>query len=93
MTYRSTIPDARVEFEFKVNREFVWVEASVWGDEEGIYKTRIDGVYLDGVDVSGILSDDVLSDIDDAIEPAALADAGDRRATGSDTIPGPYPTL
>jgi hypothetical protein len=93
MTYTSIIPDARVEFEFKVNRDFVWVEASAWGDSEGIYKTRIDSVTLEGVEVSGILSDDVLSDIEDAIEPHVLAEAGEARATGSDTIPGPYPTF
>lgn len=90
---RHTPPDIKIEFEYQVRRAHVYVEASAWADEDGIYKTQINDVFLDGTSVLELLTDDDLSDIDDAIEPAINADAGDRRATGSDTIPGPYPTL
>ena len=85
--------DITIEFEFQIRRAHLWVEASAWGDEEGIYKTQINDVMLDGTSVLELLTDDDLSDIDDAIEPAIHAESGDRRATGSDTIPGPFPTL
>ena len=89
----SRYPDAVVEFEFQIRNDFVWVIGHAWGDQEGIYKTCVADVTLEGVSVIGLLTEDDLSDIDDAIEPAVHADAGDRKATGSDTIPGPYPTL
>lgn len=90
---RYTPPTIRIEFEHQVRKEFVFVQASAWHDEEGIYKTELNDVLLDDVSVVGLLTDDDLSEIIDAIEPAIHADAGDRNATGSDTIPGPYPTL
>jgi hypothetical protein len=86
-------PDIKIEFEYQVRRAHVYVEASAWADEDGIYKTQINDVFFDGTSVLELLTDDDLSDIDDAIEPAINADAGERRATGSDTIPGPHPTL
>lgn len=49
------------------------VDASAWGDEDGIYKVAIDAVWLDGVNVIGIIHDDDFSDIELAIEPALLA--------------------
>lgn len=91
--YRHNPPTIKIEFEHQVRKEFVVVQASAWHDEEGIYKIELNDVLLDEVSVVGLLSDDVLDDINDAIEPAIHADAGDRRVTGSDTIPGPYPTL
>jgi hypothetical protein len=91
--YRHNPPTIKIEFENQVRKEFVVVLASAWHDDDGIYKTELNDVMLDGISVVGLLTDDDLSDIIDAIEPAIHADAGDRRATGSDTIPGPYPTL
>jgi hypothetical protein len=91
--YRHNPPTIRIEFEHQVRKEFVFVQASAWHDEEGIYKTELNDVLLDGISVLGLLTDDDLSDIIDAIEPAIHADAGDARATGSNTIPGPHPTL
>jgi hypothetical protein len=91
--YRHNPPTIRIEFEHQVRREHVYVEASAWHDDDGIYKTELNDVLLDGISVIGLLTDDDLSDIIDAIEPAIHADAGDARATGSNTIPGPYPTL
>ena len=90
---RYTPPTIRIEFEHQVRNEFVNVEASAWHDEEGIYKTELNDVTLDGVSVVGLLTEADLGDITDAIEPAIDADAGDARATGSNTIPGPFPTL
>ena len=91
--YKHNPPTIKIEFEHQVRREHVYVEASAWHDEEGIYKTALNDVLLDGISVLGLLTDDDLSDITDAIEPAIHADANDRRVTGSDTIPGPFPTL
>lgn len=90
---RYTTPDIRIEFEHQIRKAHLWVQASAWADEDGIYKTELNDVMLDGTSVTELLTDDDLSDITDAIEPAILADANDRRVTGSDTIPGPYPTL
>lgn len=90
---RYTTPDIRIEFEHQIRKAYLWVQASAWADEEGIYKTELNDVMLDGTSVTELLTDDDLSDITDAIEPAIHADANDRRVTGSDTIPGPYPTL
>jgi hypothetical protein len=91
--YRHNPPTIKIEFEHKIRNAHVWVEASAWHDDDGIYKTQLNNVFFDGTSVLELLTDDDLSDIDDAIEPAIHADAGDRKATGSDTIPGPYPTL
>ena len=91
--YRHNPPTIKIEFEHKIRNAHVWVEASAWHDDDGIYKTQLNDVFFDGTSVLELLTDDDLSDIDDAIEPAIHADAGDRKATGSDTIPGPYPTL
>jgi hypothetical protein len=88
-----TPPDITIEFEHLIRRAHLWVTASAWADEEGIYKTQLNDAMLDGISVLELLTDEDLSDLDDAIEPAILADAGDQRATGSDTIPSPFPTL
>lgn len=90
---RYTPPTDRVSFEHKVRKAWVFVEAEIWHDEEGIYKVAIANVWLDDADVFDLLTPEDISEIEDAIEPAALAEAGDRRATGSDTIPSPYPSL
>jgi hypothetical protein len=86
-------PDIRIDFEHSIRRAHLWVEASAWADDDGIYKTQLNDVFLDGISVIALLTDDDLSEIDDAIEPAIHAGADDRKATGSDTIPSPYPTF
>lgn len=91
--FRHNPPTIKIEFEHQVRNAWVHVEASAWHDYEGIYKTQLNDVSLDGTSVLGLLSDDDLSDIDDAIEPAIHADAGERKATGSDTIQSPYPSI
>ncbi len=90
---RYTTPDIKIEFEHQIRRAHLWVQASAWADEEGIYKTELNEVTLDGTSVLELLTEDDLSELTDAIEPAIHAEAGDRKATGSDTIPGPFPTL
>ncbi len=71
-------PDSKIEFEHQIRRAYLWVEASAWADENGIYKTELNDVMLDGTSVLELLTDDDLSDIIDAIEPAIHADASDR---------------
>jgi hypothetical protein len=89
--YKHNPPTITIEFEHQVRNAHVWVQASAWSDDEGIYKTELNDVFLDEVSVLALLTDDDLSDLIDAIEPAIHADASDSAATGS--IPGPYPTL
>jgi hypothetical protein len=88
---RYIAPDIKIEFEHQIRRAYLWVQASAWSDEEGIYKTELNDVMLDGISVLALLTEDDLSDLIDAIEPAIHAEASDSAATGS--IPGPYPTL
>ena len=88
--YKHNPPTITIEFEHQIRNAHVWVEASAWHDEEGIYKVQLNDVSLDGTSVLELLTENDLSDLDDAIEPAILADAGDRKATGSDTISHPY---
>lgn len=89
--YKHNPPTIKIEFEHQIRNAHVWVEASAWHDEEGIYKVQLNDVFLDGTSVLELLTENDLSALDDAIEPAILADAGERKATGSDTIPHPYP--
>ena len=84
-------PDIQVEFDHRIRDEWVYVKASAWYDYEGIYKTRIDGVFLDDANVTGLLTDFDLADIDQAIEPAVRADIAQNAIDAG--IPGPFPTL
>lgn len=88
--YRHNPPTITIEFEHLIRRAHLWVTASAWHDHEGIYKTQLNDAMLDGTSVLELLTDDDLAELDDAIEPAIHADAGERRATGSDTLPHPY---
>ena len=87
--YRHNPPTITIEFEHLIRRAHLWVTASAWHDEEGIYKTQLNDAMLDGTSVLELLTDDDLAELDDAIEPAIHADAGERKATGSDTRPYP----
>lgn len=94
MTYKTEQwPDDKISFEHKVRHEWLMIDASIWFDDDGIYKTRVDKVWLDDTNVIGLMTEDDLSDIDDAIIPATQAISADNRATGANTIPGPFPTL
>lgn len=84
-------PTIRVEFEHKVRKTYVFVQAEAWHDHEGIYKVGIANVWLDGAEVFDLLTDADIADIESAIEPAIISEASDNRAMGD--IPGPFPTL
>lgn len=78
--YKHNPPTIKIEFEHQIRNARVFVEASAWHDYEGIYKTQLNDVWLDGASVLGLLTEHDLSDLDDAIEPAIHADAEDRAA-------------
>ena len=78
---RYTPADIKIEFEHQIRRAHLWVEASAWSVEEGIYKTQLNDVFLDGTSVLDLLTEDDLSDLCDAIEPAIHADASDSKAS------------
>jgi hypothetical protein len=63
-------PTDLIQFDHRIRDEWVVAEGALWIDEEGIYKTRVTGVFLDGVNVTGLLTDYDLSEIDSAIEDA-----------------------
>ena len=88
--YKHNPPTIKIEFEHQIRNAYLWVEGSAWHDYEGIYKVQLNDVLLDEVSVLGLLTEEDLSELQDAIEPAIHADAGERKATGSDTIPHPY---
>lgn len=69
------------EFDHRIRDEWLRVEAEAWQDETGIYKTAVKGVYLDGVNVTGLLTSYDLAEIDMEIAPAVLADLDDDRVT------------
>lgn len=75
--YRHNPPTIKIEFEHQIRNARVFVEASAWHDYEGIYKTQLNDVWLDGASVLGLLTENDLSDLDDAIEPAIHADDAD----------------
>jgi hypothetical protein len=78
---RYTPADIKIEFEHQIRRAHLWVEASAWSDEEGIYKTQLNDVSLDGTSVLELLTEEDLSELQDAIEPAIHADASDSKAS------------
>ena len=75
--YRHNPPTIKIDFEHQIRSALLWVEASAWHDYEGIYKTQLNDVFLDGTSVLGLLTENDLSDLDDAIEPAIKAQQED----------------
>jgi hypothetical protein len=71
--YRYIPPTIKLEFEHQIRRAYLCVEASAWHDEDGIHKTELNDVFLDGVSVIALLTEDDLSEIDDAIVHAIYA--------------------
>ena len=71
--YRYTPPTIKLEFEHQIRRAYLCVEASAWHDEDGIHKTELNDVFLDGVSVIALLTEDDLEELVDAIEPAIHA--------------------
>jgi hypothetical protein len=68
-------PTHTTSFEAKIRTEWVFVEAAAWADQDGIYRQEITGVYLDGVNVTGLLTDADLGMLDSIIDGALQADA------------------
>jgi hypothetical protein len=66
------------EFEAKIRDEWVWCKAEAFSDENGIYKTKLLGVYIEEVNVTGLLTDYDIACLDSMIEPALIGDAQDR---------------
>jgi hypothetical protein len=79
--YRHNPPTIKIEFEHQIRNAHVWVEGSAWHDYEGIYKVQLNDVSLDGTSVLELLTEEDLSELQDAIEPAIHADASDRKAS------------
>lgn len=84
MRYKTT-------FDHKIRSEWLHVEASGWSDGEGLYRVRVDGAFLDDVNVLGLLTEEDILELESAIPGAFFADAADHRVTGG--IPGHLPTL
>ena len=70
-------PTIVTSFDHRIRDEWVCVECSGWHDQDGIYRSRLDGVYLEGVNVSGLLTDFDIGEILAAIDPALEAQAND----------------
>ena len=43
--YRHNPPTIKIEFEHQIRKAYLWVEASAWHDDEGIYKTELNDVF------------------------------------------------
>lgn len=71
--YRYIQPNIKLSFEHQIRRAYLCVEASAWSDEDGVHKTELNDVFLDGISVIALLTEDDLSEIDDAIVPAIYA--------------------
>ena len=69
--------DYTTSFEYQIRDAHLFVEASAWADHEGIYRTHIDSVTLDGVDVMGLLTDYDYTEINSYIETAIQNDYED----------------
>ena len=87
----SITPDIRVSFDAKLRTAHVLVDALGWSDYEGIYKTALSAVWFDGVDVTELLSDADLAELEGMIEDAIRADIAQNAIDAG--IPGPFPTL
>ena len=72
-----TTPTHSTTFDAKIRDAWVYVEASAWADHEGIYKTAINGVFIDGVDVMGLLNNADICELDGMVECAIAQDQFD----------------
>ena len=61
-----------VTFDAKIRDEWVSVDAVAFGDDTGIYRTGIVAVWLDGVNVLGLLTDADIGDLDSMIPNAVI---------------------
>jgi hypothetical protein len=60
-------PTHTTTFEAKIRREWLLVTGEAWGDETGIYRTKIKSAYLDDVNVIGLLTAGDLGELEDKI--------------------------
>lgn len=75
--------DQKIEttFEAQIRDAWVYVEAYGMADHSGIWRTGITGVWMEGVDVSGLLTDEDWRELDAMIEPAIANDASEEQLT------------
>lgn len=66
------------EFETTIRGVPVYIEAYALGDESGIYRTGFTA-YVDGADVTGLLTDDDIAQVESETMQALENDASDVR--------------
>lgn len=59
-------------FEAKIRNEWLVIDGEAWADHEGIYRTSIAAVWMEDVNVIGLLTEDDLSELENMI-PDAIA--------------------
>ena len=67
------------QFDARIRDEWVVVEAYALADHEGVFQTGITGVYLEGVNVMGLLTNYDVAELDAMIPDALENDASDAR--------------
>lgn len=72
-----TLPTIRIQFDHKIRKAWLTVDAEAWHDEEGIYKVAIANVWLDTAECFDLLTPEDINDIESAIEPAIHAESAD----------------
>lgn len=75
--------DQKIETTFDAQIRDAWVHVEAYGmaDHSGIWRTGITGVYIEGADVSGLLTADDWCALDAMIEPAIANDASEEQLT------------
>lgn len=62
-----------VQFDAKIRDEWVTVDGLAWADESGVYQTAIKAVWLDVVNVTGLLTDHDIAELDSMIPDAFIS--------------------
>lgn len=65
-------PNHTTTFEAKIRDEWLVVDGQAWSDHEGIYQTRIAAVWMEDVNVLGLLTLEDRLELD-AMIPDAIA--------------------
>lgn len=65
-------PTHTTTFEAKIRDEWLVVDGQAWADQDGIYQTRIAAVWMDDVNVFGLLTEADKSELEGMI-PDAIA--------------------
>ena len=61
-------PTRTITFEAKIRNEWLVIDASAWGDKEGIYKQSIDAAWLGDCNAIGLLTDQDIQELKGMIE-------------------------